>query len=218
MGSPRPWRWVALLELPSLAQGDFPTQFLLLRRAGQAGLQVPARPSWAQIFLASAGQGGHWLRAGPWGWAGLGQRCLLGGLSVVPEPTPSLDTVARGSRRPWALGNPERVDGARLRGAPGPCPILPPAPLHIPRPSRPARAQAEVFVFPVFTLTPFRAAFLHPRPVAREPGHQGERSLPPPSSVCNPLLASSHWECQRPRGLPGLGGYCRIWGELGPGG
>lgn len=70
LGSPRPWRRAALLEPPSLAQGNFPTQFLLLRRAGQAGLQVPARPSWAQIFLASAGQGGHWLR----GWAmGLGR-------------------------------------------------------------------------------------------------------------------------------------------------
>ena len=55
LGSPRPWRRVVLLEPPSLAQGDFPTQFLLLRRAGQAGLQVPAHPSWAQIFLASAG-------------------------------------------------------------------------------------------------------------------------------------------------------------------
>ena len=95
---------MALLEPPSLAQGDFPTQFLLLRRAGQAGVQVPARPSWAQIFLASAGQGRHWLRAGPWGWAGLRQRCFLGGLSAVSEPTPSLDTVGRGSRKPGPLG------------------------------------------------------------------------------------------------------------------
>ena len=86
------------------AVSDFPTQFLLLRRAGQEGLQVPARPSWAQIFLASAGQGRHWLRAGPWGWAGLRQRCFLGGLSAVSEPTPSLDTVGRGSRKPGPLG------------------------------------------------------------------------------------------------------------------
>lgn len=146
----------------------------------------------------------------------MGQRCLLGGLSAVPEPTPSLDTVGWGSRKPWALENLERLDAARLRGAPGPAPSAPRTP-PCPRPSRPARAQAEVFVFPVFTLTPFRAAFLHPRPVAREPEHQGERSLPPPSSVCNPLLPSSPRECQPPRGLPGLGRTAEFGGDWGRG-
>lgn len=130
------------------------------------------------------------------------------------NPLLLLDTVSRGSRRPWALGNPERVDGARLRGAPGPCPILPPAPLHIPRPSRLARAQAEGVCFPVFTLTPFRAAFLR-RPVSWEPGHQGEDHCPHPPLVQPPpgifplgMSASSR--------LPGLG-YCRIWGRQGRG-
>lgn len=78
---------------PSLAQGDLPTQFPLLRRAGQAGPQVLARPSRAQIFLASAGQEGHWLGVGQGGRERLGRRCLLEGLSPVPKPTPFLDTV-----------------------------------------------------------------------------------------------------------------------------
>lgn len=139
----------------------------------------------------------------------MGQRCLLGGLSAVPEPTPSLDTVGRGSRKPWALGNPERVDGARLRGAPGPAPSAPRTP-PCPRPSGPARAQAEVFVFPVFTLTPFRAAFLHPRPVAREPGHQGTRErdhCPHP-----PLFATP--SCHLPLGNASLLEGFLVWGLL----
>lgn len=59
------------LGLP-LVQGDFPTPFLLRLRAGQSDPQVPARPSWAQTFLASARQEGHWLGVGQWGRGRLG--------------------------------------------------------------------------------------------------------------------------------------------------
>ena len=71
--------------------------------------------------------------------------------------------------------------------SPGPCPSCPPTPT----PKQASLAQAEVFAFPVFTLTPFREDFLHPRPLASKPGHQGERSPPPPSRLCNPQMPSS---------------------------
>lgn len=58
---------------PSLAQGDVPALFLLLRRASQAGPQVPDCPSWAQIFLASAGQEGTGWGLGRRAWKDLGR-------------------------------------------------------------------------------------------------------------------------------------------------
>lgn len=41
-------------------------------------------------------------------------------LSPVPKPTPFLDTVGQGSRKPQALGNRERAGGGVAAQAPAP--------------------------------------------------------------------------------------------------
>lgn len=94
--------------------------------------------------------------------------------------------------------------------SPGPCPIT--APLLR---NGASMAQAEVFAFPLSTLTPFRADFLHPRPAASKPGHQGEITTPtlPPLQNAPPpnaIFTSGKWH------LPGLHsfrrGHCRSRG------
>lgn len=72
--------------------------------------------------------------------------------------------------------------------SPGPCPITAPLPRN-----GASMAQAEVFAFPLSTLTPFRADFLHPRPAASKPGHQGEITTPtlPPLQNAPPPVPSS---------------------------
>lgn len=77
----------------------------------------------------------------------------------------------------------------------GPCPILP-------HPKEAGRAQAEVFAFPVSTLTPFRADFLHPPACgqqARAPGREITTPTLLPLHPPNAIFASGKRQL---RGLP----------------
>lgn len=97
---------------------------------------------------------------------------------LTPLPCLTLQTKGPGSHRPLGVRR-GLMSEAEPRSPPHPTPPL----------QRASMAQAEVFAFPVLTLTPFRRLSPPPASVASRPGSQGERSPPTlPSSRPHPLL------------------------------